>query len=505
MYDENCIITLPVIDEIEINVFQEFMKTSYEIKQGYAVTERLVELAKEHFTFYAIRSEQTTELWVFSEGIYVPYGKSTLREFCRYMCGEKYRQSVSEEVIAKMEADTYIDSNIFFNKKIPNLIPVKNGLLNLETKMLEPFNSEYILFNKVPVVYDPTATCPAIHKFFMDIAASEKDIQTFYELFGYCLYKDSFIEKAVMLLGNGRNGKTKFLSLLRQMLGESNTSEISLNRIEVDKFSVHVMMNKLANLAGDISKKRIEDSSIFKELVGRDKISTARKFREDIEFESYAKQIFATNNLPQIDDSTDGFWTKWVLLSFPNKFVPIKEMSKVLRDTPVEKRQYIKEMNPHILRDIIKPSEMSGLLNKSLEGLQNLLEIKSFTSSQSSKDIERMWIRESSSFAAFAYDNIEKRANYYITSSEMASAYADYCDLTSLGIESPKDISHAMNSLFNSTKELKRMNEDTDRMWANVKFKNESGVTSNLKNTIFVSRLPIQRGDEDDGRQTILG
>jgi len=502
---EESIVKLPKIDDVELKVFQDFMKTCLALRQSYEVTERLVEICKEHFTFYSIRSEICTEIWVYSEGIYVPFGKSTIRQFSRYMCGEKYKQIYSDEVIIKIEADTFIDSQIFFNSKTPGLIPVKNGLLNLKTRKLEDYNSKYILFNKIPITYDPKAKVVSIEKFFHDVAKDVKDVDTLYEMFGYCLYTDSFLEKAVMLLGSGRNGKTKLLTLLRKFLGEHNSTEINLRRIETDKFCINAMMNSLANLAGDISKKRIEDSSMFKELVGRDKISTARKFKDDIEFTSYAKQIFATNNLPQTDDISDGFWTKWVLIQFPNKFVPQKEYERAIRGIPNDQQKYIKIMNPHIIREIVSEAEMSGLLNKALDGLDRLFKNKSFTSSNSSKEIEQLWIRESSSFAAFALDCLQRKSNYYITADDMLNEYAQYCDLHSSVIEAPKEIAHTMSSLFSSSKDIKRLNESTERMWVNVKFKNELRADTNHKKTMFVSRAAENvKEDDDNGCQKIL-
>jgi len=55
-----------------------------------------------------------------------------------------YTTHLAKNVINKIEADTYIDQDDFFEQqnKHPYIIPVKNGLLNLKQK-IKSFQQKY--------------------------------------------------------------------------------------------------------------------------------------------------------------------------------------------------------------------------------------------------------------------------------------------------------------------------------------------------------------------------
>jgi putative DNA primase/helicase len=157
-------------------------------------------------------------MWIYKDGIYVPNGKSEIKEFLRYLLGKWYSNWIFGKVYEKIEADTFVDIDKFFNSENKEEIPVLNGILNVNTLELTPYTPEKVFFNKIPVKFDPAKECPKIEKFLKDVLKNEEDIKVFYELAGFGLYKEYFIEKSIMLVGGGRNGKGKTIELLKNLL-----------------------------------------------------------------------------------------------------------------------------------------------------------------------------------------------------------------------------------------------------------------------------------------------
>ena len=67
-----------------------------------------------------------------------------------------------------------------------NSIPIQNGLFNLLTREITPFDPEQIFTYKLNVSYDPEAQCPKWLDFVKQVV-NEEDIPLLQEIMGYCL------------------------------------------------------------------------------------------------------------------------------------------------------------------------------------------------------------------------------------------------------------------------------------------------------------------------------
>jgi len=210
-------------------------------RQKDMATELIVKFIKMKEHIHTTRDDENAEMWIYKDGIYISEAKTYIIETVRKILDDAFTTFFANQVIAKIQADTYIAQDDFFNTDYPYLIAVKNGILNLKTKELQDFTPELKFFNKVPIAYDPEKQCPNINSFLTEVLAKPEDIQIIEELFGYLLYDDYFIEKAVMFYGGGRNGKGKTLSLMKAFLGADNCTEIPLETLEKDYFSLSEM------------------------------------------------------------------------------------------------------------------------------------------------------------------------------------------------------------------------------------------------------------------------
>jgi P4 family phage/plasmid primase-like protien len=424
-------------------------------------------LATEFIKFYharTIRDDKETEIYIYKEGIYVPEGKTYVLEYIRNILGPLYDLNFAKKVLDKITVDSFVEREQFFIDEDVNLLPVQNGVLNMSTMELLDFKSEYRFFNKLPVFYDPLIQPEKTLQFVKDIVETQSEVDTIQEIAGYLLYRDALMEKAFMFLGGGRNGKTKLITLFTKMLGEQNTTNVSLTEIEEGNFSIINLHNKYANFSPDINSQALEFTGKFKNIVGRDVLNGDRKFKTPILFRPYAKMIFATNDLPVTKDTTDGFWDRWIMVDFPYKFV---------EDEPVGPWQ--KKIDKEIIDRITTDKEMSGFLNWALVGLHRLMQSKKFTIHQNTNTIRRKWEAASNTFARFWYSEIDQTGNMEdtIQRDNLMDAYDEYCSQHSLEKESNATIYHFLSN--NPSITYKRITLPTnDKMYVakKVKFKN---------------------------------
>jgi putative DNA primase/helicase len=441
-------------------------------KQFPQASEMLVNESKTRFSFYTTKVDDRNEIWVYQDGIYLPNGKSVIREYCRKVTGVLYNEYVTNMVISKIETDTFIDQEKFFNKNIKEEIAVRNGILNLKTKELTPFDSKKVFFSKINANYVPGVSCPKIDIFFKEVLPEESDVQSIYEMFGYSLYKDYFIERAFMLLGSGRNGKGKTLNILKHFLSEDNVVGIPLQKLESGEFKECGLLNKLANIAGDISGYPLKETNKFKSLTGRDIISASRKFKTDVSFVNYAKLIFSTNNLPKTYDLSVGFFDRWVFVVFPYTFKEQNEYSELMKTLSESEKVKYRVMDEHRIDGLLDDVEMSGLLNASLAGLDRLFVNKSFTSSKTGEATRKFWIRNSDSFLAFVNEFIEIDSDGSIDKEVLRKAYQKYCKVNKVLSEGDRHIKEVLVRQYTAGEEQQftTMGEHR-RNWVGVRFK----------------------------------
>jgi len=434
-------------------------------------TELIVKRIEKEEHIYTTRDDEKSEMWIYNEGVYIPEGRTFIKEFCRETLGKVFTTNIGNLIIAKIEADTYIEQEEFFNNVNEKEVPVMNGILNIFTRKLRPFNPKEIFFNKLPIVYDKDNFCPNIIKHFQTVLKDKTDLPVMQELFGFLLLKEYKIEKAIMLSGNGRNGKSKTIELMKRFLGINNCSGVPLQDLDNDNYSKAELLNKMANLAGDISSKALSNDAWFKALTGRDLIGAARKFKTRVNFTNYAKMIFSANELPKVYDNTRAFWDRWVLLEFPYTFVNHKELLEADDTTK------LKLIDTEIIEKITKPEEMSGLLNWALIGLERLLKNSDFSHSIGYLEVKKMWQRKSDSFMAFCEDFLEEEYEGQISKKELRSQYSKYCKIHKSKGQSEKSIRATLMDNYGVSEARTMLDETKVRVWEGIKWK--EGVLKN--------------------------
>lgn len=441
------------------------------------VNEMIVQYIKSKHNFKTLTNstdDNKKDIFYYRDGIYVDGGQYLIETVTRNILDKAFTPQFATIVIKKIAVDTYVTED-FLNFSNINEVAVNNGILNIKTRELSDFTPEKVFFQKLPVNYDPNETGTKVISFIKDVV-DEDSLVTLQEFFGYSLYRDYGIEKALMLLGTGRNGKSQLLELLKNMLGINNCSNLDLKTICENDFAKAQLKNKLVNLGCDIGDTYIEDSSLFKSLTGNDVISADRKFQSRISFKNYAKFVFSCNNLPRSKDDSKGFWDRWMLIKFPYTF----EYEDKIKLLPKEEQSNYKIRKNNVLNEICIPEEMSGLLNWSLDGLDRLMKTGHYTFNKATEDVKSKWIKEADSLHSFCEELIDEDSDCMITKNEFKQCYHLYCKKHKIKAVNDKTIKNHLTTklgVFDS-----RAYQETEQayVWKNIKFKKSYGNCNNL-------------------------
>lgn len=391
----------------------------------------------ENNNVYTIREDKKDpEMFIYQEGIYIQNARTYIKELCEYILQKTYTSNFANSIISRIEVKTYINQEDFFKVRDEYIIPIENGLFNLKTKQLLDFTPEYIFTNKLPITYDSDAGYKQFEKFFDDILKNpETDKKVMQEWIGYCLVKNYRFNYATMFIGNGRNGKSVALGLIESLLGFKNISNITLQKIEKDKFCLSELYNKYANISADLSKTALKETGYFKQLTGQDTITVDRKYLSMLSFVNYAKMMFATNDLPYSYDDSDGFYDRWIIFEFPYKFVD-----------KIEDETYQRYKDTELKEKLTTEKSLSGLFNWALIGLHRLLVNGEFSNNVTTQENRQKWRRQASSFNAFFEDHCEINFSEYSTIEVLKLNYQKYCEIHNLKFESNKVIKNILET-----------------------------------------------------------
>lgn len=294
------------------------------------------------------------------------------------------------------------------------ILNLLNGLLDLRTFEVKPHTPDYPSLIQLTVKYDKNADCPKTKLFLSQVAYAD-DLPPLQEFSGTILWRQP-IQKATLLVGDGGNGKSTFINILKALLGYENISATSLQELEINRFAKADLFGKLANLYADLPDSALKSVGTFKMISGGDPVTAERKFQQRFTFTPFAKHLFSCNRIPEVYEDTTAFFRRWLLIVFPNSFLGQRD-------------------NRNLLQELTSPEELSGVLNWMIEGLKRLqAQNWEFSYSKTVEEVSQEWIRKSSPIKAFVMDCCIVTPDANVPKQELFRAFVEYCNKNKLPV-----------------------------------------------------------------------
>jgi len=378
--------------------------------------------------------EENDQLYAYDAdlGIYNDIGEKMVRKQLTRGLEEQYRAHTKSEILDHIRGRTIIPKDEMGGPS--GMIAAENCVIDLEATTSRDHDPEYRFLSRLNCEFDPDATAPRFQQFLEEVVPSTTERQKLQEFAGYTLMHWAMpYHKALFLVGPTASGKSTFLDTIRAMLGQDTVASLTPQQLTSERFAGAELFGKWANIRNDIPASTVKNTGAFKEITAGDPVKAERKRKDPFMFEPTAKHLFAANELPSTETDDKAFYRRVLLVAFPET-IPERERDKHLDD----KLQ----------------SELSGVLNWAIEGLQRLLANGAFTADRSPGQTQDTWQKWADSVTRFKKaaisdgdDDIEK--------SKLYAAYLQYCREEGI----PSDTQHKM------TRELKRAGLEATRTY----------------------------------------
>lgn len=247
-------------------------------------------------------------------------------------------------------------------------ISCTNGLLRVTGRELTAADPAYFTFSSVPFAYDKDAACPEWMVWLKETFEHDPDsISMLQEFFGYVLSGRTDLQKALMLQGPERSGKGTIARILQMLAGWSNCAGPTLNSL-TEQFGMWALTDKTLAVIGDARLPKRGTEVITERLlsiIGEDTIQVDRKYQRPWEGKIPARLVLLTNEIPNWSDSAGVLPTRWIVAT-----TAVSHLGR--EDTTLIGRL---------------ATELPGILNWALDGLDRLITQQRFTVNAATPEI----------------------------------------------------------------------------------------------------------------------
>nr|DAV57301.1 MAG TPA: dsDNA helicase [Caudoviricetes sp.] len=288
-------------------------------------------------------------------------------------------------------------------------IVFRNGVYNIATGELRPFDPELVILNKIDWNYNPDAYNVDVDTTLDRLSCNDRKVRALLEeAIGYCFYRRNELRKAFILTGEKQNGKSTYLSLISSLLGKDNVTSLDLAELG-QRFKPAELFGKLANVGDDIGDDFISNPAIFKKVVSGDPVNVERKGENPFDLKNYSKFLFSANSIPRIKDKSGAVISRLVIIPFNARFT---------KDDPA--------YDPYIKYKLRTESAMEYLIQLGIKGLKRVLHNYSFTESESVQRALAEYEEDNNPILLF-FKEVEKSDIVNRSTRDIYSRYGLFC------------------------------------------------------------------------------
>lgn len=328
------------------------------------------------------------------------------------------------------------------------VVVMSNGVYDTLDGRMHSYSNEYLTNMKVNYAFNPNED-PLRWKRFLNEVLPDKQMQNLLQEFVAMAYVDRTIaklEKMLILLGKGSNGKSVVFETIQSLLGEGNITNFSIaDLISAQRREQNIALcnGKRMNYCSEIRTTEIgeKNADAFKSLVSGEAQMARSLFHEPFRATEIPIIMANANKLPRLSDATFAMERRMIVIPF---------------DT------FISEEKQDVELSTTLKGELSGIFNWMLEGLKRLRSNDyKLTIPDSIRQIVRDYMTNNDSISRWIdarsmFANWHPQTNAQPEWRETTVLYRDYVEYCKIEGFQPKPQKEFMDHMKNANYELRR-------------------------------------------------
>ena len=285
-----------------------------------------------------------------------------------------------------------------------------NGTLHIDPRngraLLHPYSETDLTTVRLPYRYDPEQKYKEWSIFMDSIMNGRKDyIKLLQEFAGYTLLNNCRFQKALMLYGEGSNGKSLFLKIISAVLGATKFDRGYVSHVEPSKlgkdFRLMPFKDAWLNASSDADNELYGAEATLKRIIAGEHCEDSYKHKDPFDFPTRTKLMMCCNRYPNVKDTSVGFMRRFLIVDFPMNYVDPEDVKEGTYDRPIDI-----DLEDKLMK------ELPGIFNWMLEGLQRLLKQNGFTKVSSEQKLKNDFLEHNEPMVKFVKDATKDEVLY---------------------------------------------------------------------------------------------
>ncbi|MBQ1777865.1 MAG: hypothetical protein IIZ93_06880 [Acidaminococcaceae bacterium] len=262
-------------------------------------------------------------------------GKQTMEK--AFEKHRKHSRSHNAKAAAEREAQHYVPISPALLDRHRDLLNTASGVIDLKDFSLRASVPQDYFTRAAAAHYDAAAQCPLWENFLREIFDNDTEmIRYIQKAVGYSLTGSTQEQCAFFLIGDGCNGKSTFLDIIRQLFGNY------ANNMQAESLMIRPNNNGISSDIARLKGARLVTSAepneglrlnegLLKQLTGGDVVTARKLYGDEFEFKPEFKLWMAANHKPTIRGNDFGIWRRIHIIPFVVQ-IPPEKMDKSLTD-----------------------------------------------------------------------------------------------------------------------------------------------------------------------------
>lgn len=289
------------------------------------------------------------------------------------------------------------------------IISCQNGLLDITTRELHEPTPAFFTRTVLPLDYDQDAPTPDRWLLFMSEVMGRRAplIATIQEAMGYSLSADTRLQKVFYFFGVSRSGKGTIFRIQSALMGKRNVVTSSIETLG-GRFGLKALIGKSGLFIPEMNSSNENISRATANICsisGEDDITAERKNMDDWTGKLGCRIWIASNNLPNFGQHAKAMMTRLIVIPFDFSFEDRED----------------RQLTEKLL------TELPGILNWALDGLDVLRMTGDFQEPDESKKIKARMQRVSEPLLGFLERRCKLGEAERVGKDELHAAYCLDC------------------------------------------------------------------------------
>lgn len=348
-----------------------------------------------------------------------------------------------------------------------DMLPIKNNkIINLRTGEIR-YRNENDLFTYFCDVEPSKKTSDKFKNFISSIMCDDKEnIKYLQKILGYCISGETKSQAFFIFWGNGSNGKSLLLKLLKRVLNKAYKTankKIFISNSKDNGAELCDIKNARLLTFSETKKGDSLNDDVIKMITGNDEITARALYKDPISFTLISKIILCTNHKPTFDGTDKALLRRIQYLPFNARFI----------DEPNKKNEYL--IDRELENDLLKEENINEFFSFCLEGIKLWYKKPTFEAPTAIQEEKEKYILSQNSVESWFLENVEASTTENLNRSACFPNYTQYCDDNGIIPIKKKDLFEGMEAYVEkSTKD-----KDGIYIFKNYKFKEEKEKTKN--------------------------